>query len=1054
GYVFAGWSPEVPGTMPTENTTCVAQWSPATDTAYKVEHYLEDAEGTYTIDSSLTENKEGTTEATVTATAKTISHYTENTTHTDRVASGTVAADGSLVLKLYYARDSYTISFNSDGGSAVSAITQKHGTTVTAPADPTKTGYVFAGWSPEVPETMPTENTICVAQWNANSYTVTFNANGGETAIPESQTVTYGEAYGPLATTSREGYKFDGWYTAVEGGSKITAASVVTAVTNHTLYAYWMVNQYTITFDTVGGTEVAPITQDYGTTVTAPENPTKPGYTFEGWDKTIPSTMPAANMTITAIWEKDNSKWHTVTFEAGANGTFEGTPETEYSDILEGTTFSEAKIVIPMPKANSGYEFDKWTPNEPNSSTVVNSDLTFIANFKATWEAPDVRIDNFESVNVTNDDGNKAEPGTEIEYEIVIKNYDDVAALIDIRPESGMTIVSPENYEDITLEPGESITVVVKKTVPENYEVAGKDFKAKITVAIKNNEGKEETITDSTTNEIEKTTMVKIGEPVDKNIVLTIDISGSMLFCTKHNSVTPSSKTVGDWYNSHEVYNADEMYRYPSDYTFEGGYNAYNEYYLYNNESGYQYSTMPFVGHQTKVDGVWIKCSDTESRIDIVKKSVKDFVDTIYASSIANDERVTITVVTFNGAYSWFGTHYSTANAGTTYLLNAENVALLKNEIENIVAENGTGIKQGLEKAADVFGRSNMLENAENYAIFFGDGEPSSDGVPGSSDYTNLKNAVDYSYAIGFGPDFADTSSDAYDILNNIVKGDGITVTQAEVAADVTAAFANIANRIATSQQSKDGKIIVTLPTDGKYYPITATYINEGTLETLFTITNASGLAENDITISEDGEALIWDISGTEYSRYNGLSLKLGKEEAQEELTMQAFRLFSEEVVEEPETEEAVIEEPETEEAVLEEPETEEPVIEEPETEEAETEEPVIEEPETEEAETEEPVIEELETEEPVIEEPETEEPVIEEPETEEAETEEPETEEAETEEPETEEPEAEEPEAEEPETEEPVIEEPEAEEAETEETETEEPEAEEPVIEEPEEVK
>ena len=72
---------------------------------------------------------------------------------------------------------------------------------------------------------------------------------------------------------------------------------------NMTVTAQWEINQYTITFDTAGGSEIAPITQDYGTAITAPADPTREGYTFMGWDKEIPTTMPAKNITITAKWK-------------------------------------------------------------------------------------------------------------------------------------------------------------------------------------------------------------------------------------------------------------------------------------------------------------------------------------------------------------------------------------------------------------------------------------------------------------------------------------------------------------------------------------------------------------------------------------------------------------------------------------------------------------------------------------------------------------------------------------------------------------------------------
>ena len=78
-----------------------------------------------------------------------------------------------------------------------------------------------------------------------------------------------------------------------------------------TLVAQWGINRYTVSFDTDGGTTIAPITQDYGTAIIAPKDPTKTGYTFAGWDKEIPEAMPAENMTITAQWKINQ---YTITF--------------------------------------------------------------------------------------------------------------------------------------------------------------------------------------------------------------------------------------------------------------------------------------------------------------------------------------------------------------------------------------------------------------------------------------------------------------------------------------------------------------------------------------------------------------------------------------------------------------------------------------------------------------------------------------------------------------------------------------------------------------------
>lgn len=129
------------------------------------------------------------------------------------------------------------------------------------------------------------------------AYTVTFQSEGGSEVASQIRANT--PAARP-ADPTKEGYTFIGWYN---GESEWNFADAV--ATDLTLTAKWQVNQYTITFDTAGGSEVPSITQDYGTAITAPANPTKTGYTFAGWDKTIPTTMPAEDMTITARWTEN-----------------------------------------------------------------------------------------------------------------------------------------------------------------------------------------------------------------------------------------------------------------------------------------------------------------------------------------------------------------------------------------------------------------------------------------------------------------------------------------------------------------------------------------------------------------------------------------------------------------------------------------------------------------------------------------------------------------------------------------------------------------------------
>ena len=198
----------------------------------------------------------------------------------------------ALTLYPVWNTNKYTITFDTNGGSEIAPITQDYGTQITAPADPTREGYTFIGWDREIPATMPAENVTVTAQWEINRYTVTFDTAGGSEIAPITQ--DYGTAITAPADPTREGYTFIGWDREIPA---------IMPAENVTVTAQWEINRYTVTFDTNGGSEIAPITQDYGTAITAPADPTREGYTFIGWDKAIPATMPAENVTVTAQWQ-------------------------------------------------------------------------------------------------------------------------------------------------------------------------------------------------------------------------------------------------------------------------------------------------------------------------------------------------------------------------------------------------------------------------------------------------------------------------------------------------------------------------------------------------------------------------------------------------------------------------------------------------------------------------------------------------------------------------------------------------------------------------------
>ena len=148
---------------------------------------------------------------------------------------------------------------------------------------------------------------------------------------------------------TRTGYTQTGWAT-VDGGEKVYGfEDIYTANEPLMLYPAWNTNKYTITFDTAGGSEIAPITQDYGTAITAPANPTREGYAFNGWDKEIPQTMPAENITITAQW-KDTEK-PTGEISVGTSKW-----NTLLNNITFGLFFNETQTVTVDASDNSGDE--------------------------------------------------------------------------------------------------------------------------------------------------------------------------------------------------------------------------------------------------------------------------------------------------------------------------------------------------------------------------------------------------------------------------------------------------------------------------------------------------------------------------------------------------------------------------------------------------------------------------------------------------------------------------------------------------------------------------
>ena len=257
----------------------------------------------------------------------------------------------ALTLYPVWNTNKYTITFDTNGGSEIAPITQDYGTQIAAPANPTRKGYTFKGWDKEIPKTMPAENITVKAQWKINQYTITFDTNGGSEIAPITQ--DYGTEITAPDNPTRKGYTFKGWDKEIPE---------TMPAENITVKAQWEINQYTIAFDTNGGSEIAPITQDYGTEITAPDNPTRKGYTFKGWDKEIPKTMPAENITVKAQWEINQ---YTITFDTNGG-----------SEIAPITQDYGTKITAPDNPTRKGYTFKGWDKEIPETMPAENITIT------------------------------------------------------------------------------------------------------------------------------------------------------------------------------------------------------------------------------------------------------------------------------------------------------------------------------------------------------------------------------------------------------------------------------------------------------------------------------------------------------------------------------------------------------------------------------------------------------------------------------------------------------------------------------------------------------
>ncbi len=399
GYSFAGWAVSSAGPAVYTNgqsvtnltatdgvtVTLYAKWTPNN---YTVIYGGNGSTGgttanslhTYDLASNLTLNGFTRTGHSFLGWSTVQSASSPSYTNGQSVQNLTTAPGGTVNFYAVWSVNTYQITFDASGGTGGYSAPMLYGAALSAPAV-TKTGCTLTGWQPAVPSSVGAANATYTAQWSVNSYTVSFNGNGG-TGSPSSVTQAYGSTVTLPMGFAKTGYTLLGWNTTA--GATTALSSYTVPLGDSTLYAIYVINQYTVSFDANGGTGFTPpVTQPYGTSVALPTTGfSKTGYTFLGWNTTAYATtaltectVPDGNVTLYAIYEADD---YTITFDA--NGGTAVNPITgEY-----GNAVSE-----PAAPAKTGYTFNGWYA-DPGLLTPVAWPYTIGASnstFYAKWTA-------------------------------------------------------------------------------------------------------------------------------------------------------------------------------------------------------------------------------------------------------------------------------------------------------------------------------------------------------------------------------------------------------------------------------------------------------------------------------------------------------------------------------------------------------------------------------------------------------------------------------------------------------------------------------------------
>ncbi len=377
GYTFLGWSKSSstssasyqPGgsITPSDHTTLYAVWKANT---YTVSYNANGGSG-----APSSQTKTYGKNLTLTSSKPTKSGYAFKNWNTKADGSGTSYAPGAtyssnaaVTLYAQWSANTYTVSYNANGGNNPPASqTKTHGINLTLTSSkPTRTGYTFKSWNTKAdgsgtsyaPGATYSSNAAVTlyAQWSANTYTVSYNANGGSNP-PASQTKTHGiNLTLTSARPTMTGYTFKSWNTKADGsGTSYAPGATYSSNAAVTLYAQWSVNTYTIAFryGSVNNNAIyKTISQKYNTAVTVPDDPVFNGCTFIGWDTSIPSKMPAQNLTVTALWAPN---MYSITYMLDGKEYY----AAPYTGAVDTVPYGSEVICRSKPE-KEGYSVSDW----------------------------------------------------------------------------------------------------------------------------------------------------------------------------------------------------------------------------------------------------------------------------------------------------------------------------------------------------------------------------------------------------------------------------------------------------------------------------------------------------------------------------------------------------------------------------------------------------------------------------------------------------------------------------------------------------------------------